>query len=309
MTRASICVILVLISIACYSQSNEIIYSDPKDTLTNYYCTYQTSKQITGLLLLLPSFGESPEDASKETDIQKIAAEKGLITVFASLQYGTNSFYVDSLSQNALDSLIISLDKKYKIKDKLFYIGGFSLGGAGAVKYMERAYSTDKRIKPKAVFAIDPPLDFERFYNSCEHQLKFSKSSTGSDESGYFIKRLQYEFKGSPQQNKLDYKTISPYMYNDSLQTNIRPLASCPIRLICEPDINWQMENRTRCLYDLNITDCSAMVNSLREMGNKNAVLSITSNKGYRKSTGKRNPHSWSIAESKEIVDWLVQFK
>ena len=66
------------------------------------------------------------------------------------------------------------------------------------------------------------------------------------------------------------------------------------------------MEERNRSMYDLNTLDCSLVINSLRLLGNKNAELVLTSGKGYRKLTGKRNPHSWSIMDSKETLKWLL---
>ena len=79
--------------------------------------------------------------------------------------------------------------------------------------------------------------------------------------------------------------------------------------LISEPDIMWQMEERNRSMYDLNTLDCSMLINALRLMGNKNAKLILTNNKGYRKNNGNKNPHSWSIADAEETVGWLINFK
>jgi hypothetical protein len=309
MQRIFLFLISLLLTLNCFGQKREIIYKDSKDTITNYYITYFPKESAKGLLILLPSFMETPEQASNETDIYKVATDKGLITVFVSLQYGYNTFYIDSLSQFTLDTLITKLQKRYLITDKPFYLGGFSLGGSGVVKYAERAYSSNNIVRPKAIFAIDPPLDFERFYISSEQEIRFSKSETTTSEAAYFIKRLQYEFDNSPQINKLPYHIISPYSYSDTMQINIRKLISCPIRLISEPDILWQMTNRNRSLYDLNIIDCSSAINSLTVLGNKNAGLIITTNKGYRKFSGKRNPHSWSIADSNETVNWLLEFQ
>jgi len=92
------------------------------------------------------------------------------------------------------------------------------------------------------------------------------------------------------------------------LQTNIKTLINCPILLISEPDIIWQIEERNRSMYDINTLDCSSVINLLKQLGNKNAVLTLTTGKGFRKLTGKRNPHSWSIADSNEVLNWLLQF-
>lgn len=300
-------ILLIIFSIGCFAQSKEIVYSTPTDSLINYYIAFKPAGQAKGLLLLLTSFGETPFVASKETDIQTAAAREGIVTVFASLQYGTQTFFIDSLSQANIDLLIGSIQKKYTIKDKPLYLGGFSLGGSGVVKYAERAYSQSNMVKPKAVFAIDPPLDFERMYSSLEYAIRHSKVEVSKQEANYFIQRLQYEFQSIPSYNVKPYQTLSPYSYSDTSQTNISYLVNCPLLLISEPDILWQMEERNRSMYDLNTLDCSLAINSLRLLGNSKAKLVLTSNKGYRKLTGKRNPHSWSIMDTEETLKWLLE--
>lgn len=295
-----------LFSINCFGQTKDIVFNNPKDSSTNYFIAYKPAGPVKGLLLLLPSFGENLQIATNETNLQNIATKNGLITVFASLQYGTQTFYIDSLSQNTLDHLIEQLQNKYAVKDKPFYLGGFSLGGSGVVKYAERAYASKTLVKPKAIFAIDPPLDFEKMYLSLEYAVRFSTFYIAKKEADYFIKRLQYEFQSTPQYDNKPFQIMSPYSNSDTLQTNIKALINCPIMLITEPDIIWQMEERNRSLYDLNTLDCSMVINSLKLLGNKNAKLVLTTDKGYRKLTGRKNPHSWSIADSEQTINWLL---
>jgi hypothetical protein len=108
--------------------------------------------------------------------------------------------------------------------------------------------------------------------------------------------------------DKTPFQRMSPYSFSDTLQTNIKPLINCPILLISEPEMIWQMEERNRSMYELNTLDCSLVINSLRLLGNKNAKLILTNDKGYRKLSGRKNPHSWSIADPEQTVNWLMQF-
>jgi hypothetical protein len=298
--------ITVFTTICAIGQTKEIVYLNPKDSLTNYFIAFKPQGQPKGLLLLLTSFGETPQIASNETDIQTVANKEGLLTVFASLHFGTQTFFIDSLSQANLDQLIPLLQNRYKLTDKPFYLGGFSLGGSGVVKYAERAYSRSDIPRPKAIFAVDPPLDFERMYYSLEYAVRHSNVEISKREADYFIKRLQYEFQSIPQLDNKPFQTISPYSFSDTSQTNIKTLVNCPIMLISEPDIIWQMEERNRSMYDLNTLDCSLAINSLRLLGNNNAKLILTNGKGYRKLTGKRNPHSWSIVDTEQTIKWLI---
>jgi hypothetical protein len=49
------------------------------------------------------------------------------------------------------------------------------------------------------------------------------------------------------------------------------------------------------------------MINELNRLGNRHATLVVTQDKGYRKPTNQRHPHAWSIADSGELVEWLLQ--
>jgi len=139
-----------------------------------------------------------------------------------------------------------------------------------------------------------------------EYAVRHSNVEISKREADYFIKRLQYEFQSIPQSDNKPFQTISPYSFSDTSQTNIKTLVNCPIMLISEPDIIWQMEERNRSMYDLNTLDCSLAINSLRLLGNIKAQLVLTSGKGYRKLTGKRNPHSWSIVDTEHTIKWLL---
>jgi len=309
MKRIAFLIITFCFTFNLIGQKREIVYSNPKDTNTNYYIAFKPANTPTGLLLILTGFGETPQNAANETSMQTVAAQNGLITVFASLQYGTQTFFIDTLSQLNLDGLIPTIQKKYNLTNKPLYLGGFSLGGSGVIKYAERAYNSKSLVKPKAIFAIDPPIDFEKMYYSLEYASRHSTVNIAKMEADYFIKRLQYEFQSTPYYDKTPFHIISPYSFSDTNQTNIQPLKDCPIMLISEPDVMWQMEERNRSMYDLNTLDCSMLINALRLMGNKNAKLVLTNNKGYRKNNGNKNPHSWSIADAEETVGWLINFK
>ena len=51
------------------------------------------------------------------------------------------------------------------------------------------------------------------------------------------------------------------------------------------------------------------MINELNRLGNQNAELITTQKKGYRKPDNKRHPHSWSIVDNDELINWLLNQK
>ena len=161
-------------------------------------------------------------------------------------------------------------------------------------------------VRPNALFAIDPPLDLIRFCQSLIMVQKYSRTEVATNEANFLLDRFQKEFKGDIVSQRQLYIKQSPFCYSDTSLKAIRPLINVPVRLIAEPDITWQLTERGNNYYNLNSLNCSAMISYLRALGNVNAEFIATTGRGYRKQTGKRHPHSWSIADPKQTVDWLI---
>lgn len=125
-------------------------------------------------------------------------------------------------------------------------------------------------------------------------------------ESAYIIKRLHQEIGGSPDEVRSAYYDMSPYSYTDTRQYAIQPLISLPIRLYTEPDIDWWIEDGSD-MSTMNTYDFAAMTNELKRKGNTQVELILTENLGYRKPDNNRHPHSWSIVNSHELVEWLLK--
>lgn len=87
------------------------------------------------------------------------------------------------------------------------------------------------------------------------------------------------------------------------LYLNAFYLKNIPVRAYCEPDIHYHLE-KCEDYFDMNASDLSAMINCLKALGNNSAELIATENKGYRLD-GTRHPHSWSILDSKDCVEWI----
>jgi hypothetical protein len=83
-------------------------------------------------------------------------------------------------------------------------------------------------------------------------------------------------------------------------------LKGIAIRAYTEPDVNWWIETRRKDYYSMNSIDLAALINELKIFGNENSELIITNNKGYMPD-GNRHPHSWSIVDEKEMVDWFLR--
>jgi hypothetical protein len=304
-------ILTVFISTISYGQKLETVYLDPNDSTANMYvAVIPESSPIKAFMFLLDGFGvTSPRDLLQETELPVYAAKQGILTIIPILKTGSLYFGVDRASQQSLKEQIEQVSSKYKLQGKDFYIGGFSIGGSCVVKYAELAVKDNYTIKPKAVFAVDPPLDWERLYNSARRVVRLSDPKQVDGEVTYIIGRIQKEMKGTPQTALANFYEMSPYSYSDTTQRAVRTLINTPLMLITEPDIQWWLSQRGYDYSYINATDEAAMINELQRLGNRNAVLVTTTDKGYRMPGHKRHPHSWSIAEPVALTKWLLSQK
>lgn len=298
--------ILVIISVRGFGQRTEYTFSTSGDTTENYYVTIFPKDKIKGSIILLPGFGELPKQTLTEWDIHKYASDAGYLTIIPALG-DWSFFYIDETSHRKLNKFLEEIFVKYDLENKPFFIGGHSLGGTMAIQYTQRAYMNNSKLrKPVAVFALDPPLDIERLYNCMTTTNRPKKHPVSIQEDSYITNRIQQEFKTNPKTNPQLFWKVSPYAQSDPDHASLKTLLSIPIRIYNEPDINWYIENRSIDYYCINALDSSAMINWLRSFGNTKAELIITSGKGYRIKNKMRHPHSWTIADGKELVKWMI---
>jgi len=293
-----------------YGQKTETIYLDPKDSSSNLYIVvHPTATSKPAFLFLIPGMFQKPQDVLLQTDLPKIAARQGILTIIPTFKTGISSLGFDTATQASFLAMLQHATNRHKLHDKRFYVGGFSIGGTCALKYAELALSNNYNIKPSAVFAIDSPLDLERMYNTSVREARIAGTNKELvAENEYMLKRFEKEFGGSPSSFQSFYHKGSPYSFNDTTQQAIKPLVNLPIRLYTEPDVQWWL-NDGLDYWGMNAFDFAAMTNELRRLGSKKITLITTTNKGYRKPGNKRHPHSWSIAEPYDLVKWLLAQK
>lgn len=286
------------------AQKIEKVFLNKSDTTRNCYTIiYPVSYPGNGYLFLVPGFGETAEEVLRQTNLPIETAKKGILTIIPTFQEGVSSFGFDSLSQQSFRKIVDHVTNNHKLQDQEYYLGGFSMGGSTVLKFAE---TVDE--KPKAIFAIDSPLDFERFYHSTKRDMRLFEKSNPDEENiyRYLASRIEQIMGGTPQTALENYHKTSPYSFSDTTQTAIKGLLNIPIRIYIEPDIQWWLRERKTDASGLNIQDCSAMINELNRLGNNKAVLITTQNKGFRQPGNKRHPHSWSIVDNNELIEWLL---
>ncbi|HEX2536265.1 MAG TPA: hypothetical protein VHK69_21135 [Chitinophagaceae bacterium] len=297
---------LLLVSFS-RAQKTETVYLDAADSSSSLYIVVFPPKlPYTGYLFLVPGMFQKPGDVLLQTELPRIAARQGILTIIPTFKTGIASFGMDTATQASFLELLGAVRSRHRLTDQKFYVGGFSIGGTCALKYAELAIRNKYPVQPAAVFAIDAPLDFERMYRTMVREMRFP--GTGKEileENQYMLRRFNKEFGGTPDEALPNYYRLSPYSFSDTTQQAIQPLASLPIRLYTEPDVLWAL-NEGVDYSGMNAFDFAALTNELRRMGNKKVTLIPTADKGYRKPDHKRHPHSWSIAEPNDLVKWLL---
>jgi hypothetical protein len=305
MLRLKLTIFTLFILTNSFGQKIEKVFLDKNDSSKNCYTIiYPPKLPWTGYILIIPGFGETAERVLEQTDLPKLTAKSGLLTIIPTFQDGVLSFGIDNLSQQSFNNIILDVREKHKLTDLNYYVGGFSIGGSTAIKYAE-----NETLKPKAIFAIDPPLDLERYYNSSKREVRLSVNKIPDEERVYMIERLEKEMGGSPKIALKNYYKTSPYSFSDTTQTAIKNIIKLPLRIYSEPDVNWWLKENAEDFTGMNVTECSAMINELNRLGNTKAELIITQNKGYRKPDNSKHPHSWSIVDNDELIEWLLRQK
>ena len=240
-----------------FGQKTEQVFLEENDSTRNFYTLlYPPDLPWKGYMVILPGFGQTAEMALDQTDLPKITAQNGILTIIPTLQDGVLSFGVDSLSQQTLHRIIEEVRNQHDLADLPYFIGGFSIGGSCAIKYAQ-----DSTVEPAAVFGIDPPLDFERFYNSSQRDIRLSVDKEPSQENVCMVERIEKEFGGTPETALSNFHNISPYSFSDHSQTAVRKMLNLPIRIYSEADIDWWLQERGFDLTGVNITEISAMIN------------------------------------------------
>jgi hypothetical protein len=310
------CVILPLV-VTHWALADEIrVESYPSNRLLDSQIVLHIPEgSPTGLLVLLPAGDvHSYDERSDYTPslLPRIMASTGVVTLIAaprpSRGAGVGLYAADSVLKE-LDRLIADVMGRFKIQANRLAIGGFSAGGIGAVRYAEFCVKgTHRTNKPIPVFAVDSPLDYERWFLAADLHLKrLALAGLDLAEDRSVVVELKKEFGGSPAEACEAYRRQSALSTLVPDGGNARLLKDTPIRLFIEPAIKWRLENWDRDVYSSNVTDATALINVLRLLGNKDAELITTSDQG-RRPNGTRNPHSWSIVDETALAQWLKKF-
>ena len=110
---------------------------------------------------------------------------------------------------------------------------------------------------------------------------------------------------GTPSSSPKKYDVLTPFDHRLTDPGNERFLKNIAVRVYEDIDVAWQINERRRSLYDSNVLCASELINRLVLQGNSNAEF-VTSEQPGRRSNSMRHPHSWSIVDEVECVQWVL---
>lgn len=262
------------------------------------------SHSIKTVLVLMPGFGQLPESIFPETKIHNVAYLHDILVVAIG---GGPKLYLDDTVKQKLDKAMSFVKETYGVQKDQFVIGGFSAGGTINMRYTEYCYENpdEAPIQPLGVFSVDSPIDLFHIWNYFQREIAKDYSDAGVGEAKFVTEIMEKEI-GNPTKNKSTYDELTPFDQSLNTTGNERFLKEPAVRVYHDIDIAWQLTNRRRSLIDTNAFASSELINRLLLLGNDRAEFIQSDKQGYR-SAGFRHPHSWSIVDELELIQWVKE--
>jgi hypothetical protein len=288
-----------------YPSKGNIVLSEkmalPK--INSGYTLWLPKESSKGVIVFFDEY----RDTMNKTPGIDLALKKSLAVLFITTDNPVDFLFEESKMKELEGYINEAVIKNNIPKDNMLYCG-MSLAGTRALKLAVFSQSNGSIYKliPKAIAICDAPLDMVRNYNECKKASERNINPIGAAESEWVSSYLRSSLKGTPQESLSNYINYSPFCYTAENGGNAIAFKNIYLRCYTEPDVNWWIGNRGRDYYGMNAIDLAALVNQLKILGSKKAELITTANKGFRED-GSRHPHSWSIVDEKELIEWFVQ--
>lgn len=296
-------IILALITISCKGQTEKINSTEkytPEIITTSEFELIKAENQ-KGLLILFPCFPCDAKNTLNEFKISEISVNNG----FSVLAMNLNELlYLKPKGNQELAEKLTKIVSEYDLPKKNLFVGGFSSGGNVSLIISDYLVKNKRQIQPKGVFIVDSPVDLFGLYKTAEKNLKLNFSEPAVAESKWIKEMLDNEF-GNSDNGIANYELNSPFTLETQNIDNLKGLENLKIRFYTEPDLKWWSENANNDYKDLNAFYIEKLSEKLKtEFPNNNIELIKTENKGYREN-GERHPHSWSIVNEKDLINWM----
>ena len=298
-------IILLLIATSCKGESEK--NNRTKKTKSEIIKTSEfeliKSENQKGLLILFPCFPCDAENTLSEFKITEVSLKNDFSVLAMNLN---QRLFLNQKEKQELAEQLSKIVRKQNLSEENIFIGGFSSGGNVSLLICDYLKKNKSQIQPKGVFIVDSPIDLLGLYGTAEKNLKLNFSESSIQESTWIKNMFDKEF-GNPSNGIKSYEKNSPYTFETENIDNLKGLEKLKIRFYTEPDLKWWKEYAKNKYEDLNAFYIQKLSDKLKiEFGQNNVELINTENRGYR-ANGARHPHSWSIVNEKDLINWMMK--
>jgi hypothetical protein len=259
--------------------------------------------------MIIRDFSRLPNNPTKKRyQFTELAIQNNFLVLITCTSQGYPELFMLDEAPQMLDEIIQEVVGKYGVpKDKIF-MGGISASGTRALRFVQYCNSGKSKYNTKiaGVFTVDSPLDMERFYRSSKHILQRKAENGMLWEAKLMTGLLDSVCGGSPDEQLASYQNYSVYSYSSPVGGNAALLMSTSLIFYHEPDVDWWLENRSATLLDINSFDIVGLVGQLKHFKHPDVTLISTQKKGYDHK-GERHPHSWSIVDEQQLMQWILE--
>ncbi len=289
-----------------FPQSVKKIIVNEKDSISGYYLAVEPKLQpgdsIQGVLVLLSGFSQHAESIFPETKLPNVAYANNILTICFAAGF---KLYADPKVQAEITAILKDVIARYKVRADKFIFGGYSAGGTIALRYTElcNQYPSRFPVRPKGVFLVDSPIDIFTLWDNEEEAIRQNFSEAAVEEAKEAIYRMQSQY-GIPAENIEKYSLVSPFCMNKAYGENEKYLSHTAVRTYHDVDIAWRIVNRRQTVRNANFLVTAELINRLMILGNDKAEFIQCAGKAHR-SNGMRHPHSWSVVEEVECLQWM----
>ncbi len=291
-------------------QQTRVMHPDQKDSLAGSYRIHEPIGKAAGLLILIPGGPATHDEFTAggwtPSVLPQSLTHKQMVTIVPST--GGYSHWLEDAWLKHLDAIVAETLTTHRIPADRVVVGGISSGGTAAVRYAEfcAAHRSAAGVRIRGLFAVDAPLDFARFWRGEMLAVRRGAHPRFVGEAKAVLADMRRVLGGSPDDQPARYLQMSPFSAFAEAGGQGRLLARVPVRLYTEPDIQWWMTNRKVDYYSMNALDAAGLILQLKLLGNRDAELITTQERGVRPN-GERHPHSWSIVDEPELQAWILR--
>lgn len=290
-------IIAFLLCLASWQLAAQPVFFPIGKNAADGYFAMPPKDSIKGLLLLIPHPGQAPEMVFRDSAFAALANEEGFALL---VPPHPEALLLTPASFRFLNSVLQDAAHRFGVSTDGVAIGGIKEGGILALQFTEECWAAPQfyPYHPRAVFAINSPVDLTAWWESAARDLERNASPEAIAEARVVLDRLTRELGGAPDSLRSTYVSRSPFCMEKAQMGKAQFLLPAHLRLYYPDDLQAQITTRHRDLNDLAIVPASVLLNRLHQQGHENAGLRF-----YIPDPSR----PFGLSDPGECIQWLVE--